>query len=322
MNAKTKSITEEQIKSFIQQATFAPSSHNTQPWRFRLNDESVFLFADKTRALPVNDPHNRELTISCGCALMNLRVAAAQAGFDCTIDTYPDATNNDLLAALTFKHAESSTLPLSSLAPAIAKRRTYRKNFTPRSVPPAVLKSLIDALPKEDVWLEVIETEESRYAIAELVSEGDATQWSNKAWRRELADWMHSQRHGDGLSVPAFTAPITKLVVRTFDMGKHTSKKDKQLAEQSPVLAVLATISDGRRDWLSAGQALQRLLLSAQINGLQASYLNQPLQVASLRPKLQRFLTKQGAAQIILRLGFPQDDVKATPRRPLDEVID
>ena len=36
--------------------------------------ETVELLADRTRALPVNDPQDRELTISCGCALFNLRV--------------------------------------------------------------------------------------------------------------------------------------------------------------------------------------------------------------------------------------------------------
>lgn len=75
-------------------------------------------------------------------------------------------------------------------------------------------------------------------------------------------------------------------------------------------------------DWLAAGQALEKILLSAHSQGLQASYLNQPIQVASLRPKLQNLLRQQGFPQILLRLGFPEDEIDAAPRRHLDEVIE
>ena len=64
-------------RRLLEAAVQAPSSHNTQPWLFRVEDGAVHLLADRTRALPVNDPDDRELTISCGCALLNLRVAAA-----------------------------------------------------------------------------------------------------------------------------------------------------------------------------------------------------------------------------------------------------
>lgn len=65
------------IDRMLARAIRAPSSHNTQPWLFDCRDERIDLLADRTRALPANDPEDRELTISCGCALMTLRVAAA-----------------------------------------------------------------------------------------------------------------------------------------------------------------------------------------------------------------------------------------------------
>ncbi len=132
---------------------------------------------------------------------------------------------------------------------------------------------------------------------------------------------MHPRRRGDGLTVPGIVAPIAQIVVRTFDMGNGVGAKDKQLADESPVLAVLGTASDNVADWLKAGQALEKVLLSAHSQGLQASYLNQPVQVASLRPKLQNLLSKREFPQILLRLGFPEDEIDAAPRRRLDEVI-
>lgn len=68
------------IRSMLEAAVRAPSSHNTQPWLFAVRPDGIALYADRTRALPVNDPHDRELTVSCGAALLQLRVAAAAAG--------------------------------------------------------------------------------------------------------------------------------------------------------------------------------------------------------------------------------------------------
>ncbi|MEJ7705137.1 MAG: hypothetical protein WKF47_16480 [Geodermatophilaceae bacterium] len=63
-------------------ATMAPSIHNTQPWRFTLNQSSLEIHADWNRRLRVLDPRGRQLLISCGCATFNARVALAAAGYE------------------------------------------------------------------------------------------------------------------------------------------------------------------------------------------------------------------------------------------------
>ena len=79
------------VTTLVGEAILSPSSHNTQPWRFRTSDTAIDVFADRTRALPVNDPEDRELTISCGCALFNLRAAAAAHGLGVTVTLLPSA---------------------------------------------------------------------------------------------------------------------------------------------------------------------------------------------------------------------------------------
>jgi hypothetical protein len=123
------------------------------------------------------------------------------------------------------------------------------------------------------------------------------------------------------LTLPALAIPVAQVVVRTFDMGHGVAAKDRQLADESPVLAVLSTEGDSQRDWLAAGQALQRLLLLGVQLGLQASYLNQPVQVAALRPKLQQITGRSGHAQLLLRIGTPTQVKPAAPRRPLADVL-
>lgn len=305
----------------IGRAVLAPSSHNTQPWFFRLSDSAVDLCADRTRALPVNDPEDRELAISCGCALMNLRIAAASAGLHVQVRLLPEPEEPDLLARMSLSGQSNVCADDAELADFIETRRTYRKRFAPREVSASALDQLIEATRQEGARLVPLLTDEVRQKTAALVAEGDAVQWANSSWRRELAAWMHPRRQGDGLTMPALSLPAAQLVVRTFDMGGGVGAKDRQLAEASPLLAVLSTEGDHPRDWLLAGQALQRALLLGCKHGLQASYLNQPVQEASLRPKLQN-LVGTGFPQILLRIGYPLQEIPHTPRRALDDVIE
>lgn len=305
----------------IAQAAQAPSSHNTQPWLFRTGDRHIDLLADRTRALPVNDPDDRELAISCGCALMNLRIAALDGNLQPSVQLLPASEDPDWLARLTLTERSGSPSPEAALCDFIEQRRTYRKRFEDRQVDRPALEPLIAAAGLEGAWLHPLLTDEARHQAAVLVTEGDAAQWANPSWRRELAAWMHPRRRGDGLTVPDLARPVAQLVVRSFDMGGGVGARDRELAEASPLLAVLGTEGDHPRDWLLAGQALQRVLLVACSNGLQASYLNQPIQVAALRPKLQN-LVGGGFPQILLRLGYPTALVPPSPRRSLTDLID
>jgi nitroreductase len=309
-----------QLQALVQAATLAPSSHNTQPWLFRLEGTVIELLADRTRALPVNDPDDRELTISCGCALLNLRVAAAAAGLQAQVEPWPDAADADLLARVRLSPTGARQAD-AALQAAMSERRTTRERFAATAVDPMTLRGIVEAVQGEAASLAVLESAEQRLGAAALVAEGDAMQWANPSWRRELAAWMHPRRRGDGLTLPALAVPVAQVVVRTFDMGHGVAAKDRQLADESPVLAVLSTASDRPSDWLSAGQALQRLLLVGVQQGLQASYLNQPVQVAALRPKLQQLTGRAGCAQVLLRIGTPMKAVTAAPRRPLADVL-
>lgn len=311
----------ERARWLIGRAVLAPSSHNTQPWIFRITASTIELHADRTRALPVNDPDDRELAISCACALMNLRVAAAGAGLGVQIQLLPDPEDADLLARLCFGEQSAVLAEDVELADFVETRRTYRKRFAPREVDAAALEQMQREAEREGVRLLPLASEDARQRAAGLVAEGDAVQWANPSWRRELAAWMHPRRRGDGLALPALAVPLAQGVVRSFDLGGGVGARDRQLAEASPLLAVLTTEGDQPRDWLRAGQGLQRVLLRSCRLGLQASYLNQPIQVASLRPQLQE-LVGGGIPQILMRVGYPLEEISAAPRRALDEVIE
>lgn len=317
----TRSIDEVRLSHLVKYATLAPSSHNTQPWLFQISDHCIQLRADPARRLPENDPDDRELLISCGCALMNLRVVAAHAHLSFDVELLPDDNDRALLAAVRIHTPTRQEGPESCLFPALTARRTYRKPFRPKAVPGRLLRDLQDEASEEGAWLEALETHRIREIVSALVAEGDSIQWSDPDWRRELASWLHARRAGDGLTVPAVFAPVARAAVSKLDMGQHVGSHDEKLVREAPLLAVLGTANDEPADWIRAGQAMEKVLLRACLDEVQASYLNQPIQIASLRPRLGYVLSMSGFPQLLLRLGYQRTELSQTPRRKLDHVM-
>jgi hypothetical protein len=318
---------EEKLRYLLNYAVLAPSGHNTQPWLFRLSGDEVELYADRTRGLPVVDPEDRALTISCGAALLYLRIALRHFGYAGEVETLPDPEAPDLLARVRLSREQEATEEEQRLFRAIPERRSNRQVFEERRVPGRLLSALRAAAREESAWLHIAEEAGTKHRIADLISEGDRIQHADRRFRRELVAWMHSNRSRSRDGVPGYAfgfgevmSAAGPLVVRTFDMGSGQAAKDRQLAEWSPVLAVLGTEDDTPADWLAAGQALARVLLRAQAEGVAASFLNQPIEVPELRPRLRDAIGRTVFPQLLLRMGYGPE-VRPTPRRTVEEVL-
>jgi len=175
--------------------------------------------------------------------------------------------------------------------------------------------------------LQVIQDESRRQEITRLIVAGDREQWADKQFRHELAEWVRSDgvESTDGLpdsaqargSMGHMASPF---VVRTFDLWREEAARDRQLTAAAPVLAVLGTFSDTRADWFAAGQALERVLLRACASGLQTAFVNQPIEVPSLRTWLRRILERDDSPQLVIRIGYGEPHI-TTPRRCVQDVL-
>jgi nitroreductase len=318
----------EDILGFIlNYAILAPSTHNTQPWLFRVHSHALELFADKSRALPTVDPDGRELIMSCGAALSHIQVALQYFGYASEVTLLPDSNKPDLLARLVIGlHCETDADSIV-LFQAIPGRRTNRRCFRPESPSDSLLAALQSDALSGGAWLEVVTDEDKRCEIADLVAEADRVQWRDKQFRCELAQWLRSNAKPRQDGIPGYAeglsdlqSRIAPLAVRTFDLGKGQAARDRDIARFSPVLAVLGTYDDHPKAWLHSGQALAKILLRAQSEGVAASFLNQPIEVPALRTRLATCVDHDGFPQILLRLGYAED-VPPTPRRALSRVL-
>jgi len=309
-------------------AILAPSSHNSQPWIFRMREHWLELHADRSRALPVIDPHDRELTISCAAALFHLRIAARHYGYEPEVALLPDPAHHDLLARFALGKRQSATHEENTLFGAITRRHTNRFPFERREIDRVLIDKMISMASEGQASLAAFTKRSDRHALAQLAADGDKLQFADKRFRRELASWIHANRDHSRDGMPGYAHGFSDLisiaepfVIRTFDVGKGVAAKDQDMAEHSPLLAVLSTPGDTPRDWLHAGEVLARLLLFATADGLVASFLDQPIEVETLRPRLASLIPGRGNPQVVLRLGYPTREVKATPRRDVHEAF-
>ena len=69
------------MKELVRYASLAPSSHNTQCWKFRIGERTVSILPDFARRCPAVDPDDHHLFVSLGCAAENLNQAALAKGY-------------------------------------------------------------------------------------------------------------------------------------------------------------------------------------------------------------------------------------------------
>jgi len=318
---------QEVLESLLHYAVRAPSGHNTQPWRFQITEGRLHLYADRSRALPVVDPENRELVMSCGAALAHLTVAMRHFGHAGDVVTLPDPTDPDLLATVGLGQAHTPRPGDHQLFRAIDMRHTHRADFETRPVRHQTLAQLERDAHRAGAAVHTVTDNETRQRIAALVGEGDRTQFDDAAFRHELATWIRPNRTRRPDGMPGYAFGISDLasvlgptMIATFDTGASQARKDEQLALTAPALMVLSTAGDGPGDWLTAGRALAVLLLRAAALGLSASFLNQPIEVPALRRQLRDLIGGSDSPQLLLRIGYATPD-RATPRRAVAAVL-
>ncbi|WP_214108657.1 Acg family FMN-binding oxidoreductase [Acrocarpospora catenulata] len=302
--------TELGVRRLLVAAGEAPSVLNTQPWRFRVvRREYVELYADQDRRLTVLDPRGRSLHVSCGAALLNMRLAIRQAGYHPLVwlRPSPDA-QPDLLAAIRLRQTEPARTRERELYAAIPARRTNREPYTGDPVPPDLMADMKIAASREGAAL-IFLSREAVSSMLEYVAMAEDELAHSLDYLAELTKWsLPDYVRGP---MPVDDPPLTRALGKRDRMAEF---------EARPQLAVLTTPGDRAADWLRAGQALERVLLVATAGGLATSFLNQPLDVRDMRrhtdPRHRR-----GHPQMIIRFGYGPPVGRAPRRQAHDTTI-
>ncbi len=310
------------LEKLISAAVAAPSIHNTQPWRFRLEPETatIEVHAAAERALHHTDPEGRALHLSVGTALFNLRVAVGHLGWEPDVRLLPDPARPGLLATLRPVERTRGTNG-RGLYDAIWRRHSSRLPFSAERPPQRLLAALAAAAGSEGARAHFPDREET-VRLLRLTAEAEGRDHSDAGRRSEGRQWIRDASE-DGLPRAALGPQDAtgRLPVRDFSSLRPEDHQPAQAFEAEPLVAVLSTTSDSRGDWLRAGQALEHVLLLATASGLSSSLLHQALEWPDLRWESRDTRCGPGFVQMMVRLGYgPRGH--ASPRRTVREVLE
>ena len=310
-----------QFFTAVEAATLAPSMHNSQPWRFRLTDGCLEVFGDPSRQLPVADPQGWALHLACGAAAANAALALAAGGQVTRAELAPQLDQPHLLVRLRPTGRRPATPTERELARAIARRHSNRHPFAATPVPAGACAALRTTAAAHGAWLELLIGRRPVELVAEIIAAADRQLRQDPGYVAELQRHTGSTGTADG--VPRYVAGLAPQPQDLLTMRDFGGRERGRLVdyEQLPLVAVLGTVGDSLHDHLTAGIALQHVLLTATTNGLAASMLSQAIEVPAARSQLRRGLGRNGTPQLVLRIGYGQPAF-ASPRRPISEVID
>ena len=321
---------EDQIKKLIdaiRYATLAPSTHNSQPWKFSIQHDGIRLFPDLSRRLPVTDPFDRELYISLGCALENLVLSLDQLGYGPQISYFPRGEGEPCIH-VGFQGGSRGRDP--ALFEAIPRRQTSRNKFEQRQIPERLLREL-RALPLEPGVTIHLTTDRTQIeAVSDFVMEADRLQLSNESVRDELISWIRfnetDARHtGDGLSPEAMGNPsgprwLGSFFMKHLDRGERQLDRDESFLKSSPAIVALCTNEENREAWVKLGRSFERIALMTTAHGIDHGHVNQPIEVPVLRYELRQRLGLDFAhPQLLIRIGYAERPKSF--RRPVDDVL-
>ena len=309
------------IRAAVELGSHAPSLHNSQPWRWRLDGRNLLLQADLRRWLPATDADGRDLVVSCGAALHHTRVALAASGVHAAVHRIPDPQRPDDLAALEL----SLRPPVDGdveLAATILRRRTDRRRFSTWDVPESMQAALVQRAAEQGALLRVI-TGRARRQLTSTLRDAATVQDDTPAYQTETAVWSGVESADDGIPAANLLAqPPDPAHGRRFTPGRIQEEAAGE--PDGTLLAVIGTASDDTMSQLRAGEALSAVLLQATLLGLATCPLSQVLEVDDTRRVLRDdVLDGAMAPQLVLRLGFAPSGptLPATPRRPVTEFL-
>ena len=312
-------------RELVRHAILAPSSHNTQCWKFRLEANAISILPDLARRCPAVDPDDHHLYVSLGCAAENLVHAAAAYGLHAQA-RYEAAGAGEVRIAF-----DGAKPVRSALFEAIPRRQCTRGEYDGRPLSAQDLNLLAQAGGGRGVRVMLLTERAKLDSVLDYVVQGNTAQVNDRAFVDELKHWIRfseaeAVEKGDGLFArssgnPTLPRWLGERIFRYVFTAKAENEKYVKQMRASSGVAVFVAEKNDRAHWIEAGRCYERFALQAAAQGIRNAFLNQPVEVPWLRMQFAAFLGI-GAQRpdLIVRFGRGPA-LPSSLRRPVEAVL-
>ncbi|WP_088287483.1 Acg family FMN-binding oxidoreductase [Ideonella sp. A 288] len=313
-------------RELVRCATLAPSSHNTQCWKFALdaNGRSIAILPDLSRRCPAVDPDDHHVFVSLGCATENLVQAALAHGLkgQAQFDAAGDAVR------VTLEPTQAQATPLFN---AIPTRQCTRGDYDGKPLSSDELGLLQRAGSSDKVRLLLLTERRAMEQTLDYVVQGNTAQMADAAFVQELKAWIRfngadAARTRDGLysassGNPNIPSWVGDLAFRWVFTPKGENEKYARQVRSSAGIAVFVGLATDKAHWVEVGRCYERFALQATALGIRNAFLNQPVEVAALRPPFAAALGLAGQRpDLVVRFGRGPT-LPRSLRRPVEAVL-
>lgn len=320
---------EEKIKFLLQYAILAPSTHNSQPWLFKVEEETLTIYPDKKLVLPEADQKGRDLYISLGCCLENFLIASDFFKLPINV-TYEYENNVIVLRAKTTSHFNSEGFgdDVKNLFEAIQGRYTARGKFRRKSIPQEVVTELQKQNVYSNIRIHFVTDEKRIEQLALLTAEGVKHAYKKKSFREEMSRWFnpnYSDKRqglpGYALGMPILLSTIFPILVKYFDIGPLVAKLNFASILTAPMVAVITTDEDNPHAWINAGRLCQRNMLYLHSQRIRSSIFVAAVEMGELYRKVQKIIGTKEVPIFLFCAGYMESVQKLTMRQSLESKI-
>jgi nitroreductase len=306
-------------------AGLAPSIHNTQPWRWRLDGNALELRAERARQLGVTDPAGHLLLVSCGAALQHATTALAADGWRAEVRRLPDRSDPDLLAVVTVTGAKPADPQALRAVELLRHRHTDRRPLAETSPSADAIDGIAAAAAAAGASLHLLRPDDI-LELASAASHAQEIEAADPQWRDELEYWAGGDRSA-GVGVPGTVIPAepTQTTVPSRNFGRDGDLPVGAGHDGAAIYGILFGRDETPGGWLRAGEALTAAWVTALDNGLSLLPLSAAVEVATTRRVLRRVLANVAEPYLALRIGIPDASKPApdhTPRLPIEQILD
>jgi hypothetical protein len=311
-------------QELVRHATLAPSSHNTQCWRFAIGSHEISILADPLRRCPAVDPDDHHVFVSLGCAAENLVHAALAHGLHAEADF--DPTREAIRVAL------APTKPADSpLFNAITARQCSRSEYDSKPLSNTELGLLERAGASSGVRILLLTERRAVERVLDFVVQANTAQMADAAFVKELKTWIRfngadAVRTGDGLygattGNPAIPTWLGELAFGWFFTPQGENDKYARQIRSSAGIAVFVGQSADKAHWVEVGRGYERFALQATALGIRNALVNQPVEVQALRAPFATAMGLTGQRPyLVMRFGHGPAMPRSL-RRPVQAVL-
>jgi len=323
----------ELIIKILEYSIHSPSTHNTQPWLFKILSEGVSIYFDEKLFLPEADKDGRDLYISFGCLIENIIISSGHFGFEVNVSTFFKNDNHIVDIVFTKDNLKINNYNNNEkLFNTILKRVNSRGKFKEEDIfnnVTLIIEDSIVELNACDCSLTILDDKEDIKSMAELTREAMHLAYNKSSFRREVSHWMNSNLSfkkegipGYALKLPLVLSLIIPFIIRYFDIGKLLGRLNFESIKSSPLIFVFSSKNNLKNDWINIGIYAEKFMLLLQSEGYQTSIFVGSIEISDLYKEVS-ILTKikEGRPQFIFAVGHIDGKHKTTPRHKLEDKL-